>query len=431
MQASLSFEQAPPISVPFRFFLTAPLFGVAAGVLLICFGADALASRWNGATLALTHLLTVGFMLEAMCGALLQILPVAAGANVWRPLWVAWVTHGGITVGGVLLVAGFVFEAAALFRLAVPLLVLAIGIYVVVLLKSLFSTPAMSATLIALRVALIALGVTVALGAALASSFGWSVTLPLIQLTHLHAAWGLLGWSLTLTAGVAYLVVPMFQLTPSYDARLTKFFVIGLVAALSAWSVLWLGGDGVQGWRTGVAASLAALAAGFGVATLRLQQRRRRKVTDATLLFWRVAMASLIAGAGLGIVAPALSEPLRERVEVVIGVLIVVGVFISAISGMMYKIIPFLNWLHLQRIMTRVPNMKQMLSDKHMRGQFWLHGVTLALLLAAVALPVLTYAAGVAMILASVWLEWNLIQAARFYWRLVQGESPVAVIAQR
>ena len=74
MDASLSFEQAPPISVPFRFFLTAPLFGVAAGLLLIWFGADALASRWNAPTLALTHLLTVGFMLEAMCGALLQIL---------------------------------------------------------------------------------------------------------------------------------------------------------------------------------------------------------------------------------------------------------------------------------------------------------------------------------------------------------------------
>jgi hypothetical protein len=431
MDASLSLEQAPPISVPFRFFLTAPLFGVAAGCLLIWFGADALASRWNGPTLALTHLLTVGFMLEAMCGALLQILPVAAGANVWRPLWVAWITHGGVTVGGALLVAGFLLDASVLFRIAMPVLVLAVGGYVIVLLTSLLSTPARSATLTALRVAVGALGVTVALGAALASAFGWRLSLPLIQLTHLHAAWGLLGWSLTLTAGVAYLVVPMFQLTPSYDSRMTRLYAGGLFVALLVWSFLWLGSEGAQGWRTGAASLLAALAAGFGVATLRLQQRRRRKVTDATLLYWRVAMASLIASAVLAVVALALSQTLLERIEMTIGVLMVVGVFMSAISGMMYKIVPFLNWLHLQRMMTRVPNMKQMLADKHMRGQFWLHAATLALLLGAIAVPVFTYAAGVTMVLASLWLEWNLINAARFYWRLARGESPVAVLARR
>ena len=69
MQPSLSFEQAPPISVPFRFFLTAPLFGMAAGLLLLWQGPAALASRWTSVALALTHLIAVGFMLQAMCGA--------------------------------------------------------------------------------------------------------------------------------------------------------------------------------------------------------------------------------------------------------------------------------------------------------------------------------------------------------------------------
>jgi hypothetical protein len=38
------------------------------------------------------------------------------------------------------------------------------------------------------------------------------------------------------------------------------------------------------------------------------------------------------------------------------------GVFVSTISGMMYKIAPFLNWLHLQRLgapISAVPNMKK------------------------------------------------------------------------
>ena len=34
MKALLSFDKAPPFAAPLRFFLTAPLFGVLAGVLL-------------------------------------------------------------------------------------------------------------------------------------------------------------------------------------------------------------------------------------------------------------------------------------------------------------------------------------------------------------------------------------------------------------
>ena len=43
-QASLSLEQAPPISVPFRFFLTAPLFLFSAGILLLVMRASSMIS---------------------------------------------------------------------------------------------------------------------------------------------------------------------------------------------------------------------------------------------------------------------------------------------------------------------------------------------------------------------------------------------------
>jgi hypothetical protein len=86
MQALLSFEKAPPLSAPLRFFLTAPLFSLAAGLLLLGAGPDLLASRWMPGLLAATHLITVGFMLQVMLGALIQILPVVAGANLSNPL---------------------------------------------------------------------------------------------------------------------------------------------------------------------------------------------------------------------------------------------------------------------------------------------------------------------------------------------------------
>ena len=64
MQALLSFDDGPPISAPLRFFVTAPVFAMAAGLLLLWAGPDLYASRWTPTALAFTHLITVGFMMQ-------------------------------------------------------------------------------------------------------------------------------------------------------------------------------------------------------------------------------------------------------------------------------------------------------------------------------------------------------------------------------
>ena len=96
----LSFENAPPFSAPLRFFLTAPLFAVLAGLLLVIEGPVVFTSRWTPGALAATHLLTVGFMLQVMLGALIQVLPDVAGAGLPRPRAPAPAGHGGLAGGG-------------------------------------------------------------------------------------------------------------------------------------------------------------------------------------------------------------------------------------------------------------------------------------------------------------------------------------------
>lgn len=421
MQPGLSFEQAPPISVPFRFFLTAPLFGVAAGLLLLWQGPAALASRWTSVALALTHLLAVGFMLQSMCGALLQMLPVAAGANIWQPRRVTQLTHAGLTIGTLLLLAGFLAEQALFFRIAVPFMTISLGAFALIVLVALFRTPAQGPTIIALRIAVFSLIVTIALGATLATGFGWQLALPLTEITHVHAAWGLGGWSMLLMAGVAYLVVPMFQLTPPYPLWLTRSFSMTLFFLLTAWSVTWLPLQRPDDLQVALACAAALLAVVFAVVTLRLQAQRRRKVNDPTLLFWRVAMVCLVVAASV-VVLQQLNpgEEDYAGTPFLLGVLLMVGVFMPVISGMLYKIMPFLNWMHLQKIGKPglvVPNMRQMIPEPRMMTQFRLHLAALLLLLGAVPLPLLVYPGGVALIVSCIWLEWNLIVAARNFAR--------------
>lgn len=185
-----------------------------------------------------------------------------------------------------------------------------------------------------------------------------------------------------------------------------------LVALIGIWSALFP--DFSEPARSIVWLSGIAVAASYGAMTLYLHTRRRRKVSDTSFLFFRLAMLSLTL-----LLLSALLSILwdDERVTVWLGVLVLFGVFFSVINGMLYKIMPFINWLQLQRlygIKALPPTMNQMLAESQMRAQFYVHLVALTVLLAAVWLPVLAHLAGALLVLDCGWLALNL-------WRIVQA----------
>ena len=67
-RASLSLKKAPPVAVPFRFFLTAPFFGVFAGILLAVYGPDVLVSRWSGLALLIGSFMVATVILAVSVG---------------------------------------------------------------------------------------------------------------------------------------------------------------------------------------------------------------------------------------------------------------------------------------------------------------------------------------------------------------------------
>ncbi len=417
MHANLSFDQAPPISVPYRFFVAAPWFGVLAGVLLAWSGADALASRWTPEALALTHLIALGFMLQAMCGALFQFIAVAVGGNVWRPKFVANAVQPVLLAATLLLVGGLLWGRPGLLSAAVPMLLLAIGAFVLAVAMALWRTPATGTTLWAMRMAIAGLAIAALLGALVAEALARGLPLPIAELTNVHLAWGLGGWAMMLLVGVSYQVVPMFQLTRPYPLWFARWFGPLLLLLLLAWSSRLLSGN--SWWLMGIALSLLLILSVYAGMTLWLQYTRRRKIHDATSMYFRLAMLSILAFAVLAALSILHSDIGADpRTAVWLGILAFVGVFVSGITGMIYKIVPFLNWLHLQRLgapLTAVPNMKKMIPADAMTGQLRLHILSVALLLAAVWQPGLTRLAGVIFAASCAWLGWNLVGAVRRY----------------
>ncbi|WP_306603781.1 hypothetical protein [Azonexus sp.] len=431
MQALLSFDQSPPLTAPLRFLLTAPLYGVLAGALLMIEGADLLASRWTPAALAATHLLTLGFMLQIMLGALIQILPVVAGANLAQPARLAALVHPLLNLGCLLLVAGFLAAAPGLLQAAGVLLLLSIGGFLFAAARALLHVPSTSPTIRGLKLALSGLLVTAALGLVLllALSRGWS--LPLMPLTDLHAGWGLAGWTGILLSAVAYVVVPMFQLTPGYSARSGWAFPWLIIFPLLLWSLaFWC--DWV--WLAAISQfSLALVGIAFCLLTLRLQSQRRRPRPDVTLHYWQLGLGSLISALLMLLTAaiwPALSQlPMWSPL---FGVLVLVGGFIAFINGMLYKIAPFLAWLHLQNRGSSggsLPAMNKFLSEAEMRQQMRVFFAAFGLLTAACLWPeALARPAGLVFMLANAGLGWNLWRVVRRYRRFCLPVNTVPAV---
>ncbi|MFH1604442.1 MAG: hypothetical protein ABIH03_11110 [Pseudomonadota bacterium] len=395
-------------------------------MVLVWLGQAALESRWAPGALAMTHLIVVDFMLQAMCGALLQFVAVVAGANIWRPRLVAAIVHPLISAGAIFLVTAFLLEQQLLFLLAALSFASSLGLFLTVMAIALLRTPARGMSIHVLRVAVFGLLVTVTLGVILASTLGLQESLQsvpsLLALINVHVAWGFAGWALMLVIGVSYLVVPMFQLTPPYPLWLTRLLPAGLLVALCLWSLqLFVAADAAQPWQSAAALAGLLLAGLYAVATLWLQSRRRRRQTDVTFIYWRGAMLALFGFALSWMVFEALPQlGSHARAPLWLGVLALPGMFLSVIIGMLYKIMPFLNWLHLQRLggLSRTtPNMKQMIPERAMRAQMLLHFTSFGLLLAAVLWPALARPAGLAFAASCLWLEWNLVGAVRLYAR--------------
>lgn len=429
MQRVLSFEQGPPLWGPLRFFLTAPLFLALAALLLLWQAEAGLTSRWAPAALALTHLLTLGMLAMVMVGALLQILPVVAGVEVARPRLTAAAVHLCLAAGTLLLATGFVSGQPLLFRLALPLLLAGFGwLLAAVFIGMLRAQPAgAAATVTAIRLALVSLLLTAALGSALAGVFGWGLALPVVPLTDLHAAWGLLGWVGLLVIGVAYQVIPMFQVTPLYPRPVTVWLAWAAFALLAAWSALSLAGIG--GRWSGL--PLAAVFGGFAALTLYLLAKRKRPKPDVTTLFWRLAMASLLSCALLYCLP---SQTFGAARPLLLGILFLVGFASSAVNGMLYKIVPFLVWYHLQSVpgleRKAVPNVRQIVGERAALLQFGLHLAGCALLAAAVAAPAaLARPAAFLLAVSACMLALNLAGAARLYRRLCAGAGSALVAA--
>ena len=411
MQRSLAYALSPAPGLPLRFLLAAPWFGVLAALALLAAGPSTFVSRWSTPALGATHLLTLGYLGMAMAGSMLQLIPVVTGIALPFSRAAAALAWSGLAAGAVLLAGALGLNATYLFVPAALLLALAFAILGGGIAGALLRPAAAAAMPMVrgMRLAGAGLAVTVVLGLILAFSLAGALSAPVFMLANLHAAWGLLGWVAMLIVGVAFQVIPMFQSSQIYPPAVTRWAPWILAGLLAAWSAAWIAGHASAQLAAGL---LAAALAAFAALSARLLATRKRKQTDATTLYWRLSLVSLGASCVLFLL------PDSPQAQLLVGVVFIGGFALGAVNGMLYKIVPFLLWYHLQQdpnaAKGAVPPIRVILPDDLARRQFWWYVAALAALVGAVLVPEwLAHPAAALLGVSSLLLGLDLWRAAR------------------
>lgn len=386
-------EASPPPGLSFLHML-AGLLGMAAAALLLALHPEALASRWQPTALAAVHLFALAGLMPVMLGALYQFVPVACGLRL--PRWGVADFLGllALVAGALALADGFLTGARAGFMLAACLLPASLTLALARLAWALWHQPVAGELVAAMRRSAFALGATLLLACLLLGVLlaGWR--LPLVALANWHAQWGLAGWVGGLILAVAGVVVPMFHVAAPYPAWWSR------ATRVLPWALL-LGGATLMPRAVPLsslaALILAGLALAFGGLTLQRVHAAKRGERDAFHFGWLGVGAIAMALACLGLPAQFSADP---RWAAAFGVLALAGLGGGTVSVMLYRIVPFLIWLHAQRAnaaRVRLPLLHQIVPERWARVQLGVDAIGIVLLCVGAFVPALVQVGALAL----------------------------------
>ena len=220
----------------------------------------------------------------------------------------------------------------------------------------------------------------------------------------MHAAFGVIGWTMGLLAAVGTVTLPMLQGTRAPPDVASRAWHIGLLLTLGVVAAVHLGALPAEAIR------IAAWPfAAFAVAVFVLQARAPHRRNAMLRAFWRAGGTALLL-AGVLSAGPGAS--------VVVTGTLVLGVGLPLlVVGMAMEITGFLTWIAVrQRVPrgVRVPGVGSLFDDAGKRHAFVAHVIAGGLLASATLVPPLARIAGGALILAyavslhALWRCWRL-----------------------
>lgn len=411
----LSTDQAPPISAPVRFFLTAPLFAIFAGILILLSDSSILISRFSIESIVITHIITIGFFGFVMLGAMMQMLPVLAGVKIYKVETIAFYSHIMLVIGIFFMIFGFYFSISFLNLFAVVFLVLGFLIAVIPMLIALRKVNNTSPTVKAINASLKFSVVIVLLGGYLLFGYA-SDTMSSVHmaLANIHSVWAIFGFVGILIIGVAFQVIPMFYVAPRFKSFCKKRIVLIISSGLLVWAILNIYfPQYAYIAKTWISLFFFAFASAVWVKL----NNRRRPISDVTVWYWRVSSIFMC----IGFFAWAFNTYLDDSYTVIISIIIGGGFIFSIMIGMLYKIVPFLVWFHLNaKGYMNIPTMNEMTNKKIAITQFILYILSLVGFIVSYFYPSILVYSAVTFISSMILLQYNIVKSILIYVKTIK-----------
>lgn len=364
MFQGLSTDQAPPISVPFRFFIMAPIFGMIISWMMFIYPPEEIFNRYSPVAIGLVHLFTLGILAQMIMGALQQMLPVLAGAVIKKPMLFANTVHTTLTLGTLSLSAGFILSSKTYLIIGSALLSIAFAVFFFMVIKLLFQVKYLTSTVNAMKIFSFAGLITILLGLYLAGQhISGNINAYHYLFVDTHIAFGMFGFAVILIMGVSFQVIPMFYVAKDFPKFVQNKFprvLFGMLGLYAVFSLLGLDTYMIKG----IFAVLMIIFAVYGLKSL---NNRRRNVFDVTLWYWKFSLSMLVIAMIIYLFGSTDNDAL---LAIVFGL----GFLFSLLQGMVYKIIPFLAWFHLSsKGHFNIPTLRDFIKEYEIKLQFFMY----------------------------------------------------------
>lgn len=368
LSQGLSLNQAPPISVPFRFFLTAPIFGILIGIMFLIYPIDIVSNRFSPITIGIVHLFTLGILAMIVFGAMQQMMPVLSGSIIPKPRIFAFFVHTGLTLGTLCFSASFIFDLKYLLEIGVVFLSISFLVFFTFCIFLLYKVKFLTSTVNVMKL--------FALMGFFTAIFGFIIAFNHISSTipenhyffvNTHIVFGVFGFAVLLIMGISFQVIPMFYVAKDFPKFIQNKVPIFIFALIIAFCLFFFFGLDIYVLKL----FLAVLLILFSFYALNSLSNRRRPVFDVTLWYWKLSLYFFIFAMLNWLFVPQDSPFL-------ISIMFAFGFLYSLLQGMVYKIIPFLSWFHLSsKGHFTIPTMREMISEDMIKIHFFLHCTSL------------------------------------------------------
>jgi hypothetical protein len=235
-------------------------------------------------------------------------------------------------------------------------------------------------------------------------------------IANIHSVWAIFGFCGILIIGVAFQVLPMFYVAPKFKQFCKKRVTWLIYTGLLMWMFLNIF---YEEYALFAKLWIATFFWAFATAVWVKLSARRRPISDVTVWYWRSASVFLTLGAFLWI----FDEYFKHEYIVMVGILIGGGFILSIMVGMMYKIVPFLVWFHLNgKGYMSIPTMNEMINKNIAKLQFVLLIASLAGFIFSFYIPEMLKPSAISFIISMVLLEYNIILPMLIYKKTLKSK---------